>query len=71
MFLVSSSENPEGSREAVTVRRLGDQVLIESPPETATTVNGAPIETRVVLVSGDRVRVDSADAEILVVTMAD
>lgn len=69
--LVASASSPESSTEAITVRRLGEQVVIKSPHEAATTVNGTLVEGTAALVSGDRVLLSSSGAEILIVTLAD
>lgn len=71
LALVGPGGNPGASSETITIRHLGEQILIESPPGAATTVNGELIEASALLVSGDRVRLSSSEAEILVVTLAD
>ena len=54
-----------------SVRWLAGQAVLDAPAEVDVTVNGDPIEGRTALAPGDRLRLDSADQEILVVTMAD
>ena len=54
-----------------SVRWLAGQAVLDAPAEADVTVNGDPIEGRTALAPGDRLRLDSADQEILVVTMAD
>jgi len=54
-----------------SVRWLAGQAVLDAPAEADVTVNGDPIEGRTALAPGDRLRLDSADREILVVTMAD
>jgi len=46
-------------------------VVLDAAAETTVTVNGDPINGRMVLAAGDRLRLDSTDREILVVSMAD
>ena len=46
------------------------QAVLEAPVESKVFVNDEPIEGRMALVPGDRLRLGEADSEILVVTMA-
>lgn len=59
----------EPGREVV-IRRLGDQVVIQAPPEVKVTVNGQKVESTTALAAGDRLRLDDQQREILLVTMA-
>ena len=54
-----------------SVRWLAGQAVLDAPAGADVTVNGDPIEGRTALAPGDRLRLDSADREILVVAMAD
>ncbi len=53
-----------------SVRWLAGQAVLEAPTGAEVTINGDPIEGRTALAPGDRLRLGSADQEILVVTMA-
>ena len=57
-------------RKHPSVRWLAGQVVLDAAAETTVTVNGDPIHGRMVLAAGDRLRLDSTDREILVVSMA-
>lgn len=71
IVLVAPTSTRGDSMEAIVVHRVGDQVIIESPQDAATTVNGTLVEGMAVLVSGDRVLLSPSEAEILLVTLAD
>jgi len=59
----------EPGREVV-IRRLGDQVVIQAPPEVKVIVNGQKVESTTALAAGDRLRLDDQQRELLLVTMA-
>ena len=54
-----------------SVRWLAGQAVLDAPAGAEMRVNGDPIEGRTALAPGDRLRLGSADREILVVAMAD
>jgi len=56
---------------AVTVRRLAGQAVLDAPAEAGVTVNGEYLEGRTALAPGDRLRLETSDREILVVTMVE
>jgi hypothetical protein len=64
-------EPADSGRTQAWVRRLAGQAVLDAPPEAGVTVNGDPIEGRTALTPGDRLRLGSAEREILVVAMAD
>ena len=59
----------EDDGPALTVRRLAGQAVLEAPAEAGVTLNGEPVDGRAALAPGDRLRIDTSDREILVVTM--
>lgn len=58
-------------RPTASVRRIAGQAVLDAPPGSGVVLNGESIEGRTALAPGDRLRVDTSDAEIVVVTMAD
>jgi hypothetical protein len=64
-------ERADLDQPQASVRWLAGQAVLNAPAEADVTVNGDPIEGRTALAPGDRLRLGSADREILVVTMAD
>ena len=68
----TGAENDGGrDRPLATVRRLAAQAILDAPAGAGVTVNGEPLEGRVVLAPGDRLRLGTSDREILVVAMAE
>jgi len=64
-------ERADVDQPQASVRWLAGQAVLEASAGTEVTINGAPIEGRTALAPGDRLRLGSADQEILVVSMAD
>jgi len=56
---------------AATVRHLAGQTVLDAPAEAGVTVNGEKLDGRATLAPGDRLRLGTADREILVVSMAE
>jgi hypothetical protein len=50
------------------VRRVGPRVVVEAPPGVRVTVNGQEVEAAAALVVGDRLTVDDAVDEVLLIT---
>ena len=68
----TGAENDGGrDRPLATVRRLSAQAILDAPAGAGVTVNGEPLEGRVVLAPGDRLRLGTSDREILVVAMVE
>jgi len=63
-------ERADLDQQQASVRWLAGQAVLEAPTGAEVTINGDPIEGRMALAPGDRLRLGSADQEILVVTMA-
>jgi hypothetical protein len=57
-----------GSGDAVTVRRVGPRVVVEAPPGVRVTVNGQEVAAAAALFVGDRLVVDGAVDEVLLIT---
>jgi hypothetical protein len=66
----SGIEETASDLPRVSVRWLAEQAVLDVPPEIEVTLNGNPIEGRTVLAPGDRLRIVSAESDVLVVAMA-
>jgi hypothetical protein len=64
-------ERPDLDRRYPSVRRLAGQAVLDAPVGAGVSINGETIEGRTPLAPGDRLRLGSAEREILVVSMAD
>jgi len=73
-LVLGASEMEDGisvGRSSATVRRLAGQAVLDAPADAGVTLNGEAFDGRTALAPGDRLRLDTSDQEILVVTMAD
>jgi hypothetical protein len=63
-------ERADPGQPYASVRRIAGQSVLDTQPGVGVTVNGEPAEGRTALAPGDRLRLEEADFEVLVVAMA-
>jgi hypothetical protein len=63
-------ERADSGKPYASVRRIAGQAVLDTQPGVAVIVNGEPAQGRTALAPGDRLRLEAADSEVLVVAMA-